>query len=289
VKGTVKGRFSLSVTDHDRGAAGLTYVYPVLSRRSGGVSVGVNLNPNNACNWHCVYCQVPDLKRGVSPPIDLGLLERELDAFLRSVLDGEFFGPEVPAAGSRIRDVALSGNGEPSSCRSFDAVVGVILDTLCREGLLDQVKIVLISNGSYVHRSEVQRGLAAMAVHRGEVWIKVDAAGVDAIRRINGVSLSLRWLRAQIAIAAAACPTWIQTCMFNWDGRPPPDAEVAAYLDFLGALVRDGVGIHGVLLYGVARPSMQPEAARISPADAAWMQMLRDRIVDVGLKVRLSL
>ena len=53
----------LKVTDHDRNAAGLRYVYPVVSRRAGGVSVGINLNPNNACNWRCVYCQVPRLVR----------------------------------------------------------------------------------------------------------------------------------------------------------------------------------------------------------------------------------
>ena len=49
---------------HDRDVAGLTYVYPVVSRRAGGVSVGINLSPNNACNWRCVYCQVPNLQRG---------------------------------------------------------------------------------------------------------------------------------------------------------------------------------------------------------------------------------
>ena len=49
----------------------MTYVYPVVSRRAGGVSIGINLNPNNACNWRCVYCQVPDLKRGAAPAIEL--------------------------------------------------------------------------------------------------------------------------------------------------------------------------------------------------------------------------
>ena len=48
----------LTTTDHDRGSAGLTYVYPVISRRSGGLSIGINLNPNNACNWRCIYCQL---------------------------------------------------------------------------------------------------------------------------------------------------------------------------------------------------------------------------------------
>lgn len=33
----------LEVTNHSRDSAGLTYVYPVLSRRAGGVSIGINL------------------------------------------------------------------------------------------------------------------------------------------------------------------------------------------------------------------------------------------------------
>ncbi len=57
----------LSPGNHDRDVAGLTYVYPVVSRRAGGVSVGINLSPDNACNWQCVYCQVPDLVRGKAP------------------------------------------------------------------------------------------------------------------------------------------------------------------------------------------------------------------------------
>ena len=33
------------------------FVYAVVSRRSGGVSIGVNLNPDKYCNFDCVYCQ----------------------------------------------------------------------------------------------------------------------------------------------------------------------------------------------------------------------------------------
>ena len=73
----------LSISDHSREAAGLIYVYPVISRRAGGVSIGINLNPNNACNWRCIYCQVPNLKRGAAPAIDLHKLDSELRGFLR--------------------------------------------------------------------------------------------------------------------------------------------------------------------------------------------------------------
>ena len=41
------GDAPLTTDDHDRGAAGLRWVYPVISQRSGGCSVGVNLNPNH--------------------------------------------------------------------------------------------------------------------------------------------------------------------------------------------------------------------------------------------------
>ncbi|HAN56230.1 MAG TPA: radical SAM protein, partial [Betaproteobacteria bacterium] len=79
---------TLTTTDHARDAVGMTYVYPVISRRAGGVSVGINLNPNNACNWRCVYCQVPNLVRGTAPVIDLALLEHELTDFLQQLLHG---------------------------------------------------------------------------------------------------------------------------------------------------------------------------------------------------------
>ena len=38
-------------TSHPRDWRHNLYVYPVVSRRSGGVSVGVNLNPDKACNF----------------------------------------------------------------------------------------------------------------------------------------------------------------------------------------------------------------------------------------------
>jgi wyosine [tRNA(Phe)-imidazoG37] synthetase (radical SAM superfamily) len=102
----------LNVIDHSRDSAGLRYVYPVISRRAGGVSVGINLNTNNACNWRCVYCQVPDLALGSAPAVDIELLEQELRGFLHELLHGDFMQQRVPEGARRINDIALSGNGE---------------------------------------------------------------------------------------------------------------------------------------------------------------------------------
>ena len=52
------------------------YVYPVLSRRAGGISIGVNLNRNKFCNFHCIYCQVDQTEPGEEEFVDLQRLQR---------------------------------------------------------------------------------------------------------------------------------------------------------------------------------------------------------------------
>ncbi len=280
---------TLNTRNHDRDAAGLTYVYPVISRRAGGVSIGVNLNPNNACNWHCVYCQVPNLIRGSSPDIDIKLLNNELKYFIDELLHGDFMREHVSEDCQRICDVAISGNGEPTSCKQFDMVLETIISVLRDVNLLGYINIVLITNGSYVHRPQVRKGLELMAGHNGELWFKVDSATDAGIARINGVTLSSDQLRKQLEIAAMSCPTWIQTCMFNWNGKPPDEMERTAYMNFIAALKRDAVPVKGVLLYAVARPSMQSEAVRVSALDADWMGNMAQCIEALGLSVKLSM
>ncbi len=283
------GLHLLSTDDHARDAVGLTYIYPVISRRAGGVSVGINLNTNNACNWRCVYCQVPGLLRGVAPEIDLTLLESELSGFIDEVVHGDFMQTRVPEGCRRLCDIAISGNGEPTSCAQFDQVVALIVSVMSRAALAPDVRLRLITNGSYVHREHVRAGLAMMAAHHGEVWIKVDAVTEAAVQRINGIRMHAGRLRAQVVTAAALCPTWIQTCLFALDGAGLDAAEQRAYLDFLAELLADGVVLEGVLLYGLARPSQQPEfALRLSGLSADAVQTVAERIRALGLVVHIS-
>jgi len=277
----------LNTGNHDRNAVGMTYVYPVVSRRAGGVSVGINLNTNNACNWHCAYCQVPSLVRGVAPEIDLNVLRTELTHMLDDIVQGSFMTECVPEACRRLCDVAISGNGEPTSSGAFEQVVIVLVDVMRQFGL--SIPLRLISNGSYVHKPHVQKGLAQMARHHGEVWIKVDSVTDAGIQRINGIKLDAERLYRQIVEVSEICPTWIQTCMAAWDGQPPTEHEVAAYIEFLRRLKRDAVQVQGVLLYGLARPSLQEEAIHLSVLDEVWMQMTAERIRQAGFRVKLSL
>ncbi len=279
----------LTTTDHSRDSAGLAYVYPVISRRSGGLSIGVNLNPNNACNWRCVYCQVPNLVRGAAPEINPEQLENELRHLLNDVLRGDFFERyQLPADQRIIRDIAISGNGEPTSCRQFDAVVGAIGQACAEFDLFGALKLVLITNGSLISRPEVQRGLAHWSELGGEVWFKVDSATEAGLRRVNNVKLSPPAVKRHLEICARLCPTWIQTCFFAYDGAPPAETEQQAYLDFLAELQQREIPIEGVLLYGLARPSMQVEAPRLSALPLARLNQMRRQIEALGLKVRLN-
>ena len=278
----------LNVTNHDRDSADLRYVYPVVSRRSGGVSVGINLNTNNACNWRCIYCQVPGLKRGSAPAIDLSILEKELRGFLNELLHGDFMLNRVPEGLQRINDIALSGNGEPTSAGEFVQVIALIARVRGELALPDPVKTLLITNGSLLYRNSVQQGLRDMAKLNGEVWFKLDRASEAGMQRINDIHMSLNKVRDNLIAAIACCPTWLQTCWFALDGEPPSRQDEDDYIEFVAALLRDGHQPQGVLLYSLARPSMQAEAPRLSALPAEHLQAFADRISKLGLAVKVT-
>ncbi|WP_221047644.1 radical SAM protein [Methylogaea oryzae] len=279
----------LTTTNHDRYRVGLTHVYPVLSRRSGGLSIGVNLNPNNACNWRCIYCQVPNLQRGAAPEIDLALLERELQGFLDDVLRGDFFASfQVPEELRTVRDIAISGNGEPTSSEQFPEVVDLIGRVVAKAGLAAGGKLVLISNGSLVHKATVQEGLRRWGKLGGKMWFKVDSATDAGLERINNAGISAAKLRENLETAAGLCKVWLQTCMFSLDDEPPTFGECQAYVKLLTDLLDKKVPIQGVQLYGLARESQQPEAPLLSALPSEWLERLAADIRRLGLTVNVA-
>lgn len=250
----------LTIENHRRDSAGMRYVYPVVSRRAGGVSVGINLNVNNACNWACLYCQVDNLTRGGPPPVDLDLLEHELAAFLDDALHGDFMVRQVPANAQRLEDIAFSGNGEPTSSAEFDAAIRRVHSVLERCGLAGKLPVRLITNGSMLHRPAVQEGIRMLGELGGEVWFKVDRATTAEVGIINGVPLETEKVVRNLRQCADLATTWVQTCWFALDGQAPGAAARDAYCTLLKPLATNLAGIH---LYGLARPSLQPAAMRL--------------------------
>jgi wyosine [tRNA(Phe)-imidazoG37] synthetase (radical SAM superfamily) len=226
---------------------------------------------------------VPDLTRGTAPPIDLVLLEQELSGFLYELQHGDFM-QRVPAEARRINDIALSGNGEPTSAQEFAEVIEVI----ARHKPAD-IKLVLITNGSLMQRENVQQGLRRMAQLNGEVWFKLDRASEAGMDLVNDTKMTMGKARQNLATAIDCCPnTWLQTCWFALDGIAPSKQDEDDYLDLLASSMRDGVKPQGVLLYGLARPSLQQEAPRLSSLPKEVMDRFAQRISALGLQVRLS-
>ena len=284
----------LNQTDHSRNSAGLTYVYPVISRRAAGVSSGINLNVNNACNWACVYCQVPNLTRGGPPAIDLKLLEAELRAFLLDATEGDFLVREAPPEARRLMDVAFSGNGEPTSAKEFPEVVSLVekilrdFNLLCdsnNTNLPNPIKVRLITNGSLMDKQAILDSVSYLAKCNGEVWFKVDAGTKEGIAHINDVNLNPESHIERLKKCAEVCPTYIQTCMFGLDGQPPQETDILAYLALISQ-VKDVV--QGVHLYGLARPSYQAEAERLSRLSEEWLEGVAQRIRQLGFAVYVS-
>lgn len=279
----------LTTTNHARDIAGLKYIYPVISRRAGGLSIGVNFNTNNACNWRCIYCQVPNLQRGTAPELDFALLEEELTFFLHSVTQGNFFDQfNVPVEQRIIKDIAISGNGEPTSLKPFAKVVRLIGEIATRFNVFQNSKFVLISNGSLLHQPDVQAGLHELAHYNGELWFKLDSATAEGRSLINNAKQSQERLLENLRIAAELCNTKLQTCMLHFKDKAWSAREKKMYLDFLAELLKQRIKIKQVMLYSIARQSFQPEAAELNPADAEEMEAFAADIKALGYDVSVN-
>ena len=112
---------------HERTFADNRFVYPVLSRRSAGISLGINLNPDKVCNFDCVYCQVNRTRQSETRFVDMETLRDELDRMLQWAGSGQIFEcdkfRDCPAALRQLKDMAFSGDGEPTTFRNFDRIV----------------------------------------------------------------------------------------------------------------------------------------------------------------------
>jgi len=279
----------LTTSDHNRDVAGLRYVYPVISRRAGGLSIGINVNTNNACNWRCVYCQVPNLIKGTAPELDFNLLEQEFRFFLEQVVRGNFYEQfNVPEHQRVIKDIAISGNGEPTSLKGFDQAIKLIGDIATEMKVLPECDFVLITNGSLIHQLDVQKGLKTFNHYNGQVWFKLDSATKEGRGQINDCKQRSEKVFENLKTSSELCETRIQTCLLDYLQMDKAEAEENAYVEFLKKIKDSGFDIKKVMLYTVARPSLQPEAEQIKKTKADSMNQLAEKLRVLGYEVSVS-
>lgn len=273
----------LTFSDHSRHFKDCIYVYPVVSRRSQGVSLGINLNINNACNWRCVYCQVKGLVRGKPERIDLSRLKFELDIMLDWIVNGKFIQEYAPVGLQRFNDICLSGNGESTLSEDFVAVCQIIAELRKKYAIGLDVKTVLISNGSEILKESVQQGLTIISENNGELWFKIDRANHDAINLVNQVSIDVNGVIRRLKLASSLCTTYVQSCWFRVDEIEPAAELVAEFVDLM---VQLKPYVAGVLLYSTARNPALPEGNNISQVSPEFLANLADQIARSGIIVK---
>ena len=279
---------ALTTTNHDRDSAGLKYVYPVLSRRAGGLSIGINFNTNNACNWRCIYCQVPSLTKGTAPDLDLAVLEDELRFFLNDVQQGGFYERfQVEAQNRIIKDIAISGNGEPTSVKNFALAIKLIGDIATGLEVFPVSRFVLISNGSLIHQPKVQDGLRSFNSYGGEVWFKFDSATKSGRLLFNQTAQSVKHSLENLRISSELCVTKLQTCLFDYAGQGLSDWEQRAYVEVL-KIIQDTTRVRDIMLYTLARPSLQPEASQLTALPFDVLNAFAENIRELGFNVSVS-
>jgi wyosine [tRNA(Phe)-imidazoG37] synthetase (radical SAM superfamily) len=272
-----KGQRTLFVhRDHRRNFADNLYVYAVVSRRSHGVSIGVNLNPDKVCNFDCIYCQVDRKTAPVVREVDEARLLEELDDMLDLVTSGQFFEHErfrqTPPALRRLNDIAFSGDGEPTTYPRFREIVQAVVDLKRRRGL-DAVKLVLITNATMFHRPPVREALAVLDANNGEIWAKLEAGTEAYYQQIDRTTIPFRRILDNITEAARIRPLVIQAMFLRRDGNPPSDAELDAFCDRLNEILSAGGRIQLVQVYTVAREPAESSVDALSRAEV-------DAIVD---------
>jgi wyosine [tRNA(Phe)-imidazoG37] synthetase (radical SAM superfamily) len=263
------------VQDHSRQFADFTFVYPVISRRSRGLSLGINLNPDKLCNFDCVYCEVDRRVPGRVSEVNLNQVRDELAAMIHFVRDGglakEPKFDELPSFITRnIKDIAFSGDGEPTMIHNFAECVQAVAEVKRRENL-QRTRIVLITDAAGLDKADVKRGLEIMDASHGEVWGKLDAGTEGYFKLVNRTAIRFARILENLLETARLRSIVIQSLLVKLNGEPIPLQELDAYCARLNEIISGGGGIKEVHLYTVARPTPEPGVARLSKEELERM------------------
>lgn len=259
--------YSKAVRDHSREQEGFKFVYAVISRRAGGLSIGINLNLDKKCTFNCVYCEVDRRKAGLQLKPTPELVEQELRQIVELVLSGQLSHQSrfkgLDAIVNSIRDFAFSGDGEPTMLSKFYEFVEAAAKVRS-EFKLNTTKLVLITNATLLHKPSVLKGIELLAAHNGQIWAKLDGGTNEYIREINRTNVAIEQIVQNITKASQICPLIIQSLFLRWKGQLISDKELQAYCERLNEIKEKGGKIELVHAYTIARVPAEPEAEPLS-------------------------
>lgn len=261
------------------------YIYPVWSRRAQGISIGINLQPNHCCNWHCVYCQVPGLQRGPSPVIDSQLLQQELADCLGWLT--HHIHDSIYSLHDCVQDIAFAGDGEPTTSPQFADILDMVANLMQQRKPHDRPACLrLITNGSQLQHAHIQHALKRLHEMGGEVWFKLDAGNDGEMLAVNDTHLPLALHLQRLQTCCTLCPTWVQTAIFSRTlyGETVTTPTLPGYMEALLPLKQR---INGILLYGIARPSQQDLRGCIQATSEKILEKYASTLRTQGFRVRM--
>lgn len=248
-----------SAFNRPKDTLGNRFVYAVISSRAGGLSLGVNMNPDRLCNFDCAYCEVnrrmPSAERKLLVEVMATELRRSIREVQQGLLRQRLNYQSLPDELLKLRHVALSGDGEPTLAPNFVEAVQAVARVRALGGFF---KIVLITNGSGLDQSQVLRGLE-LFTPSDEIWIKLDGGTQQFIDLVNHPKVPLEKILANIRLVGQQRPVVIQSLFAAIGGDEPPFDEVKQYAQRLKELKEAGAQISLVQIYSAARPGAHSE------------------------------
>jgi wyosine [tRNA(Phe)-imidazoG37] synthetase (radical SAM superfamily) len=241
------------------------FVYTLISQRARGLSIGINLNPDKRCNFDCVYCEVNRGVPGREPRVNIPVMSEELERLLGLIRENKLRDlagfSHLPQELLQLKEVALSGDGEPTLCPNLYEVVRHVVFTRAR-GNLPFFKIVFITNAAGLDLPEVARCLEFLAPG-DEIWAKLDAGTQEYMDQVNRAEVPLWKVLANILAVGKLRPIIIQSLFPLINGEPPPLAEIEHYVQRLKELTLAGAQITMVQVYSAHRPPHQPNCEHL--------------------------
>ncbi len=241
------------------------FVYAVISPRARGLSLGVNMNPDQHCDFDCVYCEVDRRTPPRELALDVDAMGDELRRTLTFVHQGRLREhptyQTLPDELLQLRHVALSGDGEPTLTPNFTEAVQAVVRVRALGGY-PFFKIVLITNATGLDRPQVQEGLKHLT-KSDEVWAKLDGGTQAFLNKVNRGNVSLEKVLKNILSLARQRPVVIQSLFPAINGEEPPLEEIEQYARRLKELKADGAQISLVQIYSAARPMSHAECGHL--------------------------
>ena len=270
---------------HPRTWREFKYCYPVVSRRSRGLSLGVNLNPDQACNFDCVYCSVDRSLPSAVRSVDETELERELGVLLDLATSGAIWREEpfdrTPDALRRLNDLAFSGDGEPTSYAGFARMLALAQRLLATRGV--DARIVVITNATLFGKAGVREALLGLRA-QDEVWAKLDAGSEDWYLAVDRSDVPLARVLGNLRDLGRLRPLVIQSLWCRLHGEAPPAHELDAWAGRLQWLLDEGAQIDRVQVYTTARQTTEAWATALT---AGELEGIAQRVRGVGLGVEV--